>query len=50
MRDHDFAPDTIHELDLGASEAAFARDREDLPTAESGVNDPRPSFESQFFL
>ena len=50
MRDHDFAPGTIHELDLGTSEAAFPGDRENLPTTKSGVNDPRPGFESKLFL
>ena len=50
MRDHDFAPDTIHELDFGTREAAFPGDRENLPTTKSGVNDPRPGFESKLFL
>ena len=50
MRYHDLAPDTIRELDLGTREAAFPGDRENLPATESGVNDPRPGFESKLFL
>ena len=50
MRDHDFAPGTVGELDLCTGQPALAGDRENLPVAEPGVYDPRSGFEPKLLL